>query len=663
MGNPISEEMRKTEKLFRSVEMKKIRRSISMLLVLFTLCGLVSFGALAGTNPSANVQNGDIWRYGATIGSHTVDDDFDTALGAGDVRLSQQVIADNDNGSFDVELKVQGGAGIKAVPEEAVVFLLDESGSIGTAQWTQLRTACVAMLDSMRSDVNAYFGIVKFGTTASTSLNLTNNRALVRSTLSNLSYGAGNTNLLAGLNMAEQVLNTFTGNGPKHIVLITDGSPNTGGTAAQCIQKVGQLKSSGIYIYAAGFGASVSVSFINQLASNSESSVYASSASQLNNLLALPVTGYGAAITNNATRGVAVNMGSDIDFVSIISNNGGGASVTAVNGTLYWDPGSEDLTSVRTLVYRIQMRLTALDQGFKPVGSSAVLSYVDNNGRSRSEKFDIPKVQMVSSVTVIFRDWDGRVLDTQSVKKGTAAVAPANPKRTGYTFTGWDLPFSNITAHTTVTAQYTVNYYNVNFVDWDGVVLKTERVAFGAAATPPADPRRYGYTFTGWDPADFTITAEADLTVTAQYEINYYDVVFVDWDGNVLKTERVAFGSSATAPADPGRTGYTFIGWDPADFTVITEDDLTVTALYKINIYTVSFYKQSQDSNNSIAKTPYATQQVTYNELIDWTKISAGKNAVWYVTDGKTYGAKFDPNTPITGDLKLAVKDQNSNQQ
>jgi len=557
--------------------MKKNKQSISILLALFMLCGLISFNALAGTNPSANVQNGDIWRYGTTAGVYTVDDDFNTALWVGDVRLSQQVIADNGNGNFDVELKIQGGTGIKAVYEEAVVYLLDESGSVGSTQWGQMRTACIALLDSMRSDVNAYFGIVKFGSTATTSLNLTNNRTTVRNTLNSLSYGGGGTDLLSGLNRAEQVLNSYTGNGPKHIVLITDGYPS-GGTEAQCIQRVGQLKTSGIYVYAAGFGAGVNLSFINQLASNSESSVYVSTAAQLTNLLSLPNTGYGAAIANNALRNVAVNMGADIDFVSIIANNGGGASVTAINGTLYWDPGSVDLTTARTLVYRIQMKSTALDQGFRPVSSSAVLRYEDNNGRSRTERFDIPRVQMVSSVTVIFRDWDGKVLDTQSVKKGTAAVAPANPKRFGYTFTGWDVPFNNITDPTTVTARYTINYYNVNFVDWDGVVLKTESVAFGSTATPPANPSRYGYTFTGWNPADFTITAEAELSVTAQYEINKYDVTFVTYDGTVIKTQIVEHGSGATPPDIPTRTGHAFTGWD-VDFSNVISD-MTVTALW-----------------------------------------------------------------------------------
>ena len=58
------------------------------------------------------------------------------------------------------------------------------------------------------------------------------------------------------------------------------------------------------------------------------------------------------------------------------------------------------------------------------------------------------------------------------------------------------------------------------------------------------------------------------------------DVEFVDWDGTLLKSESVYHGSAATAPDDPdNKTGGYFIGWD-VDFSEIT-DDLTVTALYE----------------------------------------------------------------------------------
>ncbi|MBR3460692.1 MAG: InlB B-repeat-containing protein, partial [Clostridia bacterium] len=210
----------------------------------------------------------------------------------------------------------------------------------------------------------------------------------------------------------------------------------------------------------------------------------------------------------------------------------------------------------------------------------------------------------INTYTVTFKDWDGTTLKTQTVNYGGSATAPANPTRTGYAFTGWDKAFNNITANTVVTAQYTINTYTVTFKDWDGTTLKTQTVNYGGSATAPNNPTREGYTFTGWDKTFNNINA--DTVVTAQYTqnavVNYYTVTFKDWDGTVLKTEQVAEGGAATAPNNPTRTGYTFTGWDTA-FNNITADTV-VTAQYTINSYTVTF----KDWDG----TPLKTQTVNY---------------------------------------------------
>ncbi len=74
----------------------------------------------------------------------------------------------------------------------------------------------------------------------------------------------------------------------------------------------------------------------------------------------------------------------------------------------------------------------------------------------------------------------------------------------------------------------TVNYYTVEFVDYDGTVLKTEEVEEGKAAHAPADPTRDGYVFVKWDTAFDRILT--DTVVRAVYEAVSEPTIYV---GNV----------------------------------------------------------------------------------------------------------------------------------
>jgi len=77
--------------------------------------------------------------------------------------------------------------------------------------------------------------------------------------------------------------------------------------------------------------------------------------------------------------------------------------------------------------------------------------------------------------TVTFVDHDGSVLGTAEVASGEAATAPVDPVRDGYTFTGWDVPFDNVTADLKVTAQY-----KKNEVTYDGPTFVVESVTASA---------------------------------------------------------------------------------------------------------------------------------------------------------------------------------------
>ena len=188
----------------------------------------------------------------------------------------------------------------------------------------------------------------------------------------------------------------------------------------------------------------------------------------------------------------------------------------------------------------------------------------------------------VETFTVTFKDYNGSVLKTENVEKGKDAIPPANPIREGYTFNGWSGVYTNVTADTIITATYiknTVETFTVTFEDYNGTVLKTETVEKGKDATPPADPNRDGYTFTGWSGVYTNITANTTITATySQNSSNSHTVTFNNYDGSVLKTQNVLTGDNATPPTPPVKNGATFFGWSGRYVNV--QQDSVVTAIF-----------------------------------------------------------------------------------
>ena len=205
--------------------------------------------------------------------------------------------------------------------------------------------------------------------------------------------------------------------------------------------------------------------------------------------------------------------------------------------------------------------------------------------------------------TVTFKNWDGSTLKTQTVNHGSDATPPANPTRTGYTFSGWDGSYTNVTQNETVTATFTPNTYTVTVNPNGGTGGSCPGYTFSATIAQHLQitlPTKSGYHISSWATSGasggtpsisgttLTIPAETygNLTLTPTWAINTYTVTFVNWDGSTLKTQTVNHGSAATAPANPSRNGWTFAGWDKP-FTNVTSN-LTVAATFTPNTYTVT---------------------------------------------------------------------------
>ncbi len=263
--------------------------------------------------------------------------------------------------------------------------------------------------------------------------------------------------------------------------------------------------------------------------------------------------------------------------------------------------------------------------------------------------------------TVTFNNFDGTLLKIEQVAYGSSATAPADPTQEAtaqytYTFSGWDKTFNNIMGTTIVTATYSqvTNKYTVTFKNYDGTELKTEQVVYGSAATAPNNPTRaanaqYTYTFSAWDKNFDNITGTTTVTATYSQVTNKYNVTFKNYDGTELKSEQVAYGSAATAPAEPTKEPtieitYTFDAWDKAFDNIV--EDIVVTAKFSESVrkYTVLF----KDDDGKVLKSeqvPYVSGATAPTEITkkdhtfsSWDKTFTNittettVNAIWYTT-------------------------------
>ena len=186
---------------------------------------------------------------------------------------------------------------------------------------------------------------------------------------------------------------------------------------------------------------------------------------------------------------------------------------------------------------------------------------------------------VVDRFTVRFVDYNGTEISRQTVVSGNSAIAPGNPARTGYTFTGWDREFAVVTADLTVTATYSINSYSVKFYAEDRTSLLADRtVPYGTDATSLVTPPTVqGKTFLRWS-ADLSSVSK-DTTVYAIYDAHVVEVRFMDGE-DVLIRQAVRYGQTASVPNTPTKVDYIFKGWyadaectEVYDFNTLIENE------------------------------------------------------------------------------------------
>lgn len=255
---------------------------------------------------------------------------------------------------------------------------------------------------------------------------------------------------------------------------------------------------------------------------------------------------------------------------------------------------------------------------------------------------------------VTFYDTDGKEIVSEEVQQGDSVEAPEAPEIEGYTFVGWDKDTTDIQADRAITAQYKANEYCVVYVDYDQNTIQMETLSHGTPLPNPTPDAIEGKEFLGWDKIiDGQETVTGNMILTATYDVQDFEVKFVDENGTAISTQTVEYGEAATAPKPISVKDRKFLGWSTdfawwnvtADITVnpvLSYEESSSAPVYEIEdtylggllsvtvpngekAYYAIDYEEEQDASEM----PEEISEENQEEIAEGESIIGGDETVW----------------------------------
>ena len=237
--------------------------------------------------------------------------------------------------------------------------------------------------------------------------------------------------------------------------------------------------------------------------------------------------------------------------------------------------------------------------------------WLGSNGKLYAPGASVPAdvteltVQWTAPTYAVTLNTNGGTINSGNVTGYTYGVGATLPAAddmtyTGHTFKGWydneNLTGSPVTAiggaetgNKEYWAKWEINQYTITFDTNGGSEIAPITQDYGTEITAPDNPTRKGYTFMGWDKEIPETMPAENITVKAQWEINQYTIAFDTNGGSEITPITQDYGTKITAPDKPTRKGYTFKGWDKEIPETMPAENITVKAQWEINQYTITF--------------------------------------------------------------------------
>ena len=176
---------------------------------------------------------------------------------------------------------------------------------------------------------------------------------------------------------------------------------------------------------------------------------------------------------------------------------------------------------------------------------------------------------------------DGVKYRVVPTKVGEQIIAPENPTKEGFVFTGWDKEVGAMgTENISFNAQFSageVSYKVETYVmglDGQYGAAETKTVPATTDAAVSVDPEaREGFTVADNSVLSGTVAADSSLTLKVYYSRNQYKLTV---DG----VESMVYYGAAISVAEPTKEHETFNGWDPALPETMPAHDVTVVSTW-----------------------------------------------------------------------------------
>ncbi len=280
--------------------------------------------------------------------------------------------------------------------------------------------------------------------------------------------------------------------------------------------------------------------------------------------------------------------------------------------------------------------------------------------------------------TVVFLDYDSKFIDVQIVKEGEGAVAPADPTRSGHTFSGWDTEFENVTSNIIVKATYTkiptppaqtpaTGSLKIEVaggkgfsISMGGGAFRTQGSSYMNSQAPIGEIVAVkanavsDSTFIGWinpitgivvsTELEYTFTASGNDFLKAMYTVKIDGVQMVTFKNDkaqrILDSQYYTQDEAIQFPVAPTQVGFDFAGWSMTEAeiqsAIANGQDVTVVAKWTKALVPVEVTvvggtgSGTYYANNAVTVTAHAAE-------------SGKKFAYWTDEDGniRSYNAEY----------------------